>query len=648
MSSEEKLNLYNKAKEAYYNGNPIMDDKNFDELEIELGLENKSDIGTAHNPTYTVKHPYMMGSLSKIQIHQSKDGNIDWEKYEQEISSYIKKGNRVIVTPKYDGCSFEMVVRRLDLHNYEVVSVSGRGDGQYGKDLSRHLKKQVDGILKDINIYLYNICDILILRGEILIPKDIFERKYSEYVNPRSFVSGLIGSEYDENDKELIDKLSDLNLIIYHYKKYEEELEEYYDDDFTSLYEVLSEQNYPDKVYELIWGEETGNIESIYRDFEDYRNSCNYAMDGIVISTAECHRLLDLTSQRPKDCIAIKFIPMVAETTVTDIEWNLGKSGEYIPNVRFEPVKMDGKMVSKANGFNYGYLMENKISIGTKIIVSLAGDIIPYIYKISDSSKFNRFNMGTMPLSFEVVNDVHMMAILSREEEENNRLYYSILSLKIPGCGPEIARSIIEYYRIPNFSDDMISDFFGNIPIQKEFPNNVFYIRPDDMREIIGGKNGQKISTAYKKILKSIDLKTIIKTWQFQQCGDRCAEECTRHILGQNAEFLGLPSIGYGWALDLEHPSENLQNIYDTLDFLGISLDAWKSDNSNIEDDKIPIIMTGEPNEYSSKAEFLRLHPEYRNTGSWKEVKIVFTNSLESSTGKMKKAREKGIEIRLY
>lgn len=35
-------------------------------------------------------------------------------------------------------------------------------------------------------------------------------------------------------------------------------------------------------------------------------------------------------------------------------------------------------------------------------------------------------------------------------------------------------------------------------------------------------------------------------------------------------------------------------------------------------------------------------------TGSWKEVKIVFTNSLESNTGKMKKAKEKNIEIKLY
>ena len=63
---------------------------------------------------------------------------------------------------------------------------------------------------------------------------------------------------------------------------------------------------------------------------------------------------------------------------------------------------------------------------------------------------------------------------------------------------------------------------------------------------------------------------------------------------------------------------------------------------------QIPVILTGEPNNYNSKNDFLNKHPEYRVTGSWKEVQIVFTNSLESNTGKMKKAREKNIEIRLY
>ena len=72
MTQKEKIEIYYKAKEAYYNGHEIMTDFEFDALEKELGLENKSEIGSRHNPSYTIKHPYIMGSLSKVQIHKDK------------------------------------------------------------------------------------------------------------------------------------------------------------------------------------------------------------------------------------------------------------------------------------------------------------------------------------------------------------------------------------------------------------------------------------------------------------------------------------------------------------------------------------------------------------------------------------------------
>ena len=74
------LELYNQAKEAYYNGTPIMDDYDFDELEEKLGLANKAYVGARHNPSYTVEHPFIMGSLSKVQIKEDDNGNIDFQK----------------------------------------------------------------------------------------------------------------------------------------------------------------------------------------------------------------------------------------------------------------------------------------------------------------------------------------------------------------------------------------------------------------------------------------------------------------------------------------------------------------------------------------------------------------------------------------
>ena len=87
------------------------------------------------------------------------------------------------------------------------------------------------------------------------------------------------------------------------------------------------------------------------------------------------------------------------------------------------------------------------------------------------------------------------------------------------------------------------------------------------------------------------------------------------------------------------------------MNHLGKTFDDFKvrhQEATKTASNQIPVILTGEPNNYKSKGEFLKLNPQYRNTGSWKEVQIVFTNSMESNTGKMKNARAKGIRIELY
>jgi NAD-dependent DNA ligase len=110
MSREDKLELYNKAKDAYYNGVEIMSDQEFDKLEKELGFENKSYVGTHHQKSYTVKHPYLMGSLSKVQIVKNNNGIVEYDKFANDINTYLKKSKmygekvwRCGVTPKFDG-----------------------------------------------------------------------------------------------------------------------------------------------------------------------------------------------------------------------------------------------------------------------------------------------------------------------------------------------------------------------------------------------------------------------------------------------------------------------------------------------------------------------------------------------------------------
>ena len=627
----DKLELYNKAKEAYYSGNPIMEDFEFDRLEAELGLENKSYIGTKHNPSYTIKHPFIMGSLSKIQIKKDKNFEyINFGLYLDSLKKYVGS-NKLIITPKYDGCSFEVQTTKSG----KIKSISTRGDGEFGKDIKEHILNKVEKAL--CKVENKESC----YRGEVLIDKNIFEQKYSEFVNPRSFVSGVLNRKFEgisqEEKEDLKNKCNDLSIVIYDVKV--KQNKEWEDVEWTSLVS----DNIPDFYFENVNIETAKDFEDIYNKFSKYRETCKFALDGIVIKPVVSNRINNLTQHRPTDCVAIKFIPILEETEVIDIEWNLGKSGEYTPVVITNPVIMDGKSVTRANANNIGYLISNKISIGTKLVFSLAGDIIPFIYKVTDTTRFNEKNIN-LPENSEL-NGIHLMAIMSEEEKRAKELKYSILTLNIPGMGESNANTLVDYI-VESCKGD---EFFDEQP--KQIPNNVFMIEAIDFEIGIGGKNGTKISKAYKDIIGNITLDLIIRSCNFKLCGEKVSEQIANKLLGNEYDFTSMASEAYGWCFD--DNSKQMIQLNEIFDKLGFSLEFFKQKQQSIatasnDEDKIPVILTGEPNNYSTKAEFIKCNPQYRVTTKWKECKIVFTNSLDSNTGKMKQAKAKGIEIRVY
>ena len=626
MTKKEKLELYYQAKEAYYNGQEIMTDYEFDTLEKELGLENKSEVGTKHNPSYTVKHPFIMGSISKVQIHKDKEGNIDWTKYFTEAYKYFGD-NPVIITPKFDGCSFE-----VDVFDNAIQSISSRGDGSWGKDLTQHLSIFIpDEYIKLGGHYT--------LRGEVLVKKDIFEKKYTEqFTNPRSFVSGVLNRDYDNIDTEFMNMVSDLSIVIYDYRRFEDG--EWIDHDWTEL----PDSNILPNRFLTTTLKDENDFELCYNDMNQYRHdSCEYALDGIVIKPQVKFRDNNITERRPKDCVAIKFIPMLEETEVLNITWNLGKTHEFTPIIWVNPVEMDGRMVQKCSGHNLGYLREKGISIGAKIIMSLAGDIIPFMYKVTQANENGEIPMPTEYETYE--DDIHLMAVLTNEEKNRIKFLNSVTSLNIPSIGPSTAKDIYNYLK---HDDTTTMEFFNEEP--KETPFNILLCSPEDILfGAGGGKAGSKAQKEFSNILSNLTLTDIIKSCNFRFCGTKVAEQVANYLLNEAYDFSHLAIEGYNWVYDNNSTQHKEINII--LNYLGKTIDDFKirqTEKNKTISNQIPVILTGEPNNYKSKGEFLKLNPQYRNTSSWKEVQIVFTNSLDSNTGKMKKAREKGIKIELY
>lgn len=627
MNTNEKLELLKKAKDAYYNsGEEILTDLEYDKLEEELGLENQTEIGS-HSINYTIKHPYIMGSLSKVQIKE-ENKTIDWNKFYSEILKYVGTNTPIIVTPKYDGCSFETIVE-----NSKIISISTRGDGEYGKDIYNHLINKFNQTHTQIKNILTNTIDTTgtyTLRGEVLVNKNKFQNSkfIDQFANPRSFVSATLNRDFDKDDKELHDMIELLDIVIYDIRKKDNKTNTFIDQDWVGYV-----MNYLPTFNVLLTMKEPSDLERLYNKFEKHRQNCEYALDGFVIKPLSAYRENNLTRIRPKDCVAVKFLPMIQETEIVDIEWSYKKTNELRPVIIVNPVDMDGKIITRASAHNYGYLIDNKISIGTKVQLSLAGDIIPFIYKVTDTSKYdvNKLNLPTDTV-FEQ-DGCHLYKKLTQNEFNKMKFIASANVLQIPHVGPATAEAIFNALQ-------------GILPEK----DNLLYLMGESVLnrlflELGGGKSAQNIVDSMRDFKKKITLVDIIKSFCYTGCGEVASELCARIISGLPYDTTGINFEAYQWALSPD--SVKYLNVIRLQEALNVPFLTENKEKNDI----INVILTGSPGDctnFKTKTEWLNAHPQYKETTKWNECAILFTGDINSTSSKIKKAQKLNIEIKLY
>jgi DNA ligase (NAD+) len=627
MEQQEKIDLLNKAKDAYYNsGEEILTDLEYDQLEEELGLENQTEIGS-HSINYTIKHPYIMGSLSKVQIKE-ENKTINWNKFYSEILKYVGTNTPLIVTPKYDGCSFETIVE-----NSKIISISTRGDGEYGKDIYNHLINKFNQTHTQIKNILTNTIDTTgtyTLRGEVLVNKNKFQNSkfIDQFANPRSFVSATLNRDFDKDDKELHDMIELLDIVIYDIRKKDNKTNTFIDQDWVGYV-----MNYLPTFNVLLTMKEPSDLERLYNKFEKHRQNCEYALDGFVIKPLSAYRENNLTRIRPKDCVAVKFLPMIQETEIVDIEWSYKKTNELRPVIIVNPVDMDGKIITRASAHNYGYLIDNKISIGTKVQLSLAGDIIPFIYKVTDTSKYdvNKLNLPTDTV-FEQ-DGCHLYKKLTQNEFNKMKFIASANVLQIPHVGPATAEAIFNALQ-------------GILPEK----DNLLYLMGESVLnrlflELGGGKSAQNIVDSMRDFKKKITLVDIIKSFCYTGCGEVASELCARIISGLPYDTTGINFEAYQWALSPD--SVKYLNVIRLQEALNVPFLTENKEKNDI----INVILTGSPGDctnFKTKTEWLNAHPQYKETTKWNECAILFTGDINSTSSKIKKAQKLNIEIKLY
>jgi len=118
------------------------------------------------------------------------------------------------------------------------------------------------------------------------------------------------------------------------------------------------------------------------------------ATDGLVLTfdDIEYSESLGATSKFPRDSLAFKWADDLSETHLLSVEWNPSRTGLINPVAIFQPVEIEGSVVSRASLHNVSILRGLELGIGDRISVYKANMIIPQV-----AENFTRSNTVEVP-----------------------------------------------------------------------------------------------------------------------------------------------------------------------------------------------------------------------------------------------------------
>jgi NAD-dependent DNA ligase len=176
---EELKQLVIDANAAYRIGNPSITDAEYDKLARYVGIEDGTkEVMDKVDGFEEVQLAVTMASMNKILNGEDFDYWIRTKK--------INPDSYLIATPKLDGLS-------LLANECKMPKLYTRGDGVYGRDISRYMKYFSQQIPPSVTKEFYTFGEIIMSRENFAKAKKIFKKKDgSDYENPRNMVSGKL------------------------------------------------------------------------------------------------------------------------------------------------------------------------------------------------------------------------------------------------------------------------------------------------------------------------------------------------------------------------------------------------------------------------------------------------------------------------
>lgn len=345
------------ANRLYREGNPVMSDKEYDSMKEELerhfpnsDILKKAIVEESVKGDRMERLPFPMFSLEKVKM---VDEIVRWVKDVWELSP----NDRVVITPKYDGISLLVDETTNDCWT--------RGDGTEGQNSRDHYRYVNHG-----NPMNKKGCFTF---GEAIIPIGMFLKNVKPlgYKSARNAVAGAFNA--DDFNAQVLGNTAYVRYGIMDSDR----------DKSMQLAELRNDYgNYATQYWVTSAGVFDDNKTALTYLNDLFESIKNFKCDGLVIEVdnkTKREELGRLPNGNPRYAIAYKNPDWQERftTKVTSIEWSISKDGKSKPVIVFDPVEFDGATVTRCTGYNAKYITDNHICPNAYIVVTRSGDVIP-------------------------------------------------------------------------------------------------------------------------------------------------------------------------------------------------------------------------------------------------------------------------------
>ncbi len=396
----EELHRHNHR--YYVMDDPEISDSEYDRMMRDLiELEKRyPELASPDSPSVRVGAPPLkkFGTVG----HTIKMLSLDNAFSEQDILDFDRRVRRELGTegeiiytaePKMDGVAVELVYEEGRL-----VVGSTRGDGETGEEITSNVRT-----IRTVPILLQkqgersSAPSRLEVRGEVVISREGFRRLNEDmseqglplFANPRNAAAGSL--------RQLDSKISatrPLEIFFYGTGEADAINAKSHWGMLSSLKELGFRVNPHIKP-----GIKINDVLEYYRELERIRYELPYDIDGMVVKVDSLNLQMRLgeTSRSPKWAIACKFKAIQETTKILNISVQVGRTGTLTPVAHLETVNIGGVNVNRATLHNEDEIKRKDVRIGDTVLVQRAGDVIPEVIKVIDTSRTGNEIIFKMP-----------------------------------------------------------------------------------------------------------------------------------------------------------------------------------------------------------------------------------------------------------